>query len=156
MSIPLFLRKQSKVYNTSIGCFITLKCDLTLVVFGTKWRIHYHSVKFLGICMGSQGAHVTLDQVYVGQLKFLRVPFEYLQCIVINVKPNTQTIREEGEWLDKYSSTITFIQTVGVIFLPCIKHCCSNAKNATSASQICNQFALDVIKCVVDCIKHTC
>lgn len=67
---------------------------LTLVVFGTKWWIHDHCVKLLGMSFSLQAAQVTLDQVHVGRLKLLCVSSEYLQSVVVNVKADTQAVNQ--------------------------------------------------------------
>lgn len=39
---------------------------------------------------------------------------------------------------------------------PCVKHRSSDAEDSTATSQVCYEFTLNVIKCTLDCVEHTC
>lgn len=64
---------------------------LTLIVFRPKWWVHYYCVKLFLIRLFLQRAQVTLDQIQVGNLKFLHISPENLQCVVVNVETDAQT-----------------------------------------------------------------
>lgn len=39
---------------------------------------------------------------------------------------------------------------------PCVKHRSSDAEDSAATSQVCYEFTLNVIKCTLDCVEHTC
>lgn len=59
-------------------------------MFGPEWRIHDDCVELVGITFSFQQAHVTLDKIHVGNLKFLGVSPEYLQGVDVNVESDTK------------------------------------------------------------------
>lgn len=75
---------------------------LTCVVFCPEWRIHDHCVELVGVTFSLQHAHVTLDQIHVGNLKFLSISPEYLQSVDVNVESDTET--ETTQAVNKKSS----------------------------------------------------
>lgn len=86
------IQENKKEYLTIVDNGMKSLCSLlTLVVFCPEWRIHDHCVKLVGKSFCLQRAQVTLDQIYVENLKFLCISPEYLQCVVVNVEADTET-----------------------------------------------------------------
>lgn len=62
-----------------------------------KRRIHNHCIKLFRISFCLQRTHVTLDQVHVRNLKFLSIPSEYFQRVIVDVKANTYAERVDED-----------------------------------------------------------
>lgn len=94
---------------------------LTLVVFCPKWWIHYNSVKLIGISLCFQRAQVTLDQVHVRNLKFLCVSSEDVQRVIVNVKANTQT-EKQNENRSSFKGTAVYCVETNVLWTDRCSH----------------------------------
>lgn len=101
-----------KDYLTIVDNGMKSLCSLlTLVVFCPERRIHDHRVKLVGKSFCLQRAQVTLDQIHVGNLKFLCISPEYLQCVVVNVEADTETGEKTAGDLEKKLSEMCRLGT---------------------------------------------